>query len=190
MQLSWLYRQPVIRRSIALWAAMMAVMWVVFGLGVLTHPEAWSGVTPAEMESGWGFVFYILSRNLFILALIIVGNLFVRFGSVTPGLLILAVQAVMIGWTAGTNAFASPFPSVTAANAAFLRIGLWETMAYALMCAATLTKSLYIADRFPATEWVETRSLRDVRFSAAEWAVAVASLLFVLLAALIEAAVL
>ena len=66
------------------------------------------------------------------LLLIGAGNLLVRFGSVTPGLLVLLVQGAAIGWVAGTNSFEVPFASVAAANMQYLRIGLWETSAYAI----------------------------------------------------------
>ncbi len=121
------------------------------------------------------------------LLLIAAGNLFVRFGSVTPGLAILAAKAAQIGWMAGSNAFAPPFASVGAANAAFLRIGLWETTAYAVVCAVTLTKSLYVADSFPARRWLETKGWKDLSFSPTEVAVGLFGILCLLGAAAVEA---
>lgn len=99
----------------------------------------------------------------------------------------LVIQAVVIGWTAGTNAFAVPFPSVAAANAAFLRVGLWETSAYAVMCAVTLPKSLLVANEFPAREWVQQRSLQQLHVSGVEWALIVVSVLLLTAAAVMEA---
>ena len=55
----------------------------------------------------------------------------------------------MIGWLAGANGFEVPFINVTAANMQYLRIGLWETTAYSLVCGVTLTKSLLISETFP-----------------------------------------
>lgn len=163
-----LFTINVVARSIILWLLFMLVMWSVFALGWFTHQQAWNTGVEVQRETGWQVFWFILWHNLLLIALIVVGNLFVRFGSITPGLLILAYQAVAIGWTAGTNNFMEPFPTVGTANEAFLRIGLWETTAYVLLCAVTLTKSLYIADTFPAKEWIETRRLRDLRFSFAD----------------------
>lgn len=71
-----------------------------------------------------------------------------RFNTIIPGLLTLVLQAVTIGWLAGANGFEVPFSSITAANMQYLKIGLWETTAYALVCSVTLLKSLLIAVRF------------------------------------------
>lgn len=185
--MSRLFRLDVFARSAVLWLAFMCVLWAVFAVGVWTHPDAWSNNARVEVEIGWGVLAYIIAMNAVVLLLIVIGNVFVRFGPVTPGLLVLSWQAIAIGWTAGTNSFAEPFSSVAQANAAFLRIGLWETTAYVLMCAVTLDKSLNVAESFPARRWSEVRRLRDLRFSRAEIAVAVISLTSLLVAALIEA---
>jgi len=177
----------VVARSLALWAAFMLVMGLVFALGWATHRDAWNTGVDVPRETGWPVLWFILGHNLLLIALIVAGNLFVRFGGVTPGLLVLAWQAVAIGWTAGTNGFMEPFPTVRAANEAFLRIGLWETTAYALICAVTLTQSLYVADTFPAKAWAETRRIRDLRFSSADILVAGTGLLSLLFAAVSEA---
>ncbi len=165
----------------------MATLWIVFGIGLLTHPGAYQNVSAVERETGWRVVAFILGSNGLLLLIIIAGNLFVRFGSVTPGLLILAYEAVVIGWTAGTNGFMEPFPSVAAANAAFLRIGLWETTAYVLLCAVTLPKSLNVAATFPAKQWSQTFRLREIRFNRAEIAIAALGICSLVGAALVEA---
>jgi hypothetical protein len=151
-----------------LWLLFMAATWTVFGIGWLTHPQAWQGVPVIERQTGWPVLGMILGHNLLLLALIAGGNLFVRFGWVTPGLVILLYQALVIGWTAGTNGFAEPFTNVAAANLAFLRVGLWETTAYVFICASTLPKSLYVADTFPARLWTEVRSARSLIPTPAE----------------------
>ena len=69
----------------------------------------------------------------------------------------------------------------------YFRIGLWETSAYAVFCAVTLTKSLLVADSFPAREWTETHTLRSLRFSRTEKALALLAFLFLVGAALVEA---
>ncbi|MDL1895204.1 hypothetical protein FBQ82_02955 [Anaerolineae bacterium CFX7] len=158
----------VISRSFILWLAFMLVLWSVFALGWITHPQAWNAGIDVQRETGWPVFWFILGHNLLLLFLIAAGNVFVRFGGLTPGLAILFSQAIVIGWTAGANNFMEPFPTVAAANAAFLRIGLWETTAYVLICAATLSKSLLIADTFPAKTWAETRKIRDIHFTWTE----------------------
>lgn len=184
----WLVRQHPVVRTLVVWAVMMVVLWVVFAVAVVTHPAAWTDVTAQPLDRGWPLLWLALGANGFILAAIAVGNLFVRFGGLaTPGLLVLVMQAVVIGWTAGTNAFAAPFQSVAAANAAFLRVGLWETTAYAVMCAVTLRMSRLVADGFPAREWVQRRSLRQLWVSGVEWALVATSVVLLTGAAVIEA---
>jgi uncharacterized membrane protein SpoIIM required for sporulation len=133
---------------------------------------------------------FIAINNLIVCALIVAGNLFARFSLATPGLLVLLVQAIMIGWLAGSNGFEVPFLSVKAANIQFLKIGLWETTAYALACAVTLPKSLNISDTFPAKKWTQTRKLKDVKFNTAEIWVSVFAGGVLVIAAAIEAFVL
>jgi hypothetical protein len=176
-----------LRRTVILWIAFMAALWLVFGIGLLTHPGAYDHVPAVERETGWQVLAFILGSNGVLLFIIMVGNLFVRFGSVTPGLLILAYEAVIIGWTAGTNGFMEPFASVAAANAAFLRIGLWETTAYVLLCAVTLPKSLHVAATFPAKQWSQTFRLREIRFNRSEIAIAAFGICSLVGAALVEA---
>ena len=93
----------------------------------------------------------------------------------------------MIGLTAGANSFEFPFATVLDANIRYLKVGLWETTSYALICAVTLTKSLNIADTFPAKQWTETRILKDIRFSIGEKTLALISILMLITAAYIEA---
>ncbi len=176
----------VILRSIVLWLAFMLVMWSVFTLGWLTHPQAWNASIDVRRETGWQVFWFILGNNLLLTLLIAVGNIFVRFGNFTPGLAILVYQAIAIGWIAGTNDFMEPFPTVAAANSAFLQIGLWETTAYVLICAVTLRKSLYIAETFPAKEWIETRRITDLRFDFADILMSGFGFLSLLFAALSE----
>ncbi|HNS02405.1 MAG TPA: hypothetical protein PKM78_08505 [Anaerolineae bacterium] len=177
----------VFLRSLVLWLAFMLILWSVFAFGWATHPQAWNRGIDVQQETGWPVFWFIIGRNLLLLLLIAAGNIFVRFGGFTPGLVILFYQALAIGWTAGTNGFMEPFPTVAAANAAFLRIGLWETTAYVLVCAATLPKSLLVAADFPAKAWTETRRITDLRFDPGERLVLGAGGLSLLFAALSEA---
>ena len=182
-----LYRVSAPIRAVILWFGFLAALWVVFGIAYLTHPQAWTEVSIIPRQSGWEVFGYIIGRNALLLLFIAAGNLFIRFGSITPGLLILVVQAVIIGWTAGTNSFMEPFPSAAQANFAFLRIGLWEVTAYALICAVTLPKSLLITSTFPAKQWDQQRMLKDIRFTKSEWVITAASLLCLIGAAYVEA---
>ena len=189
---SGLYQVGAVKRTIIIWLLLQAVLWVFFAVGYVTNPGAWQNVpTVAPSTAAVGGVAttvgYIIFRNTIVLLLIGAGNLLVRFGPVTPGLLVLLVQGAAIGWLAGTNGFEVPFPSVAAANLQYLRIGLWETSAYAVFCALTLTKSLLVADSFPAREWVGRHSLSSLRFSRTEKALALLTLLFLVGAALVEA---
>jgi hypothetical protein len=182
-----LYESPVPSRTLIVWLAFMAMLWAAFAAGLVTHPDAWANVPPVERETGWSVFQFILRNNFLIAALILAGNIFVRFGTFTPGLVVLGIQAVLIGWTAGTNGFLEPFPSLAAANEAFLRIGLWETTAYALLCSVTIDKSLLIADTFPATKWTESRTWKEIRFTTTEIVVSVLAVLSLLCAAYVEA---
>jgi hypothetical protein len=187
-----LYQFGAVKRTIIVWLLFQSVLWVFFGAGYLLQPDSWVNVpTVAPSSAAVGGVGttigYIVLRNSIVLLLIGAGNLFVRFGPVTPGLLVLAVQGGAIGWLAGTNGFEVPFASVAAANMQYFRVGLWETSAYAVFCAITLTKSLLVSDSFPAKEWAEKRTWGSLRFSRAEKALAVLALAFLVGAALVEA---
>lgn len=187
MSLQNLLEKGVLSRILILWLVSMSLLWAVFAVGAYSHPDAWVNVQPVEPQTGWGVFWFILRNNFLILGLITVGNLFVRFGAVTPGLLVLSIQLVTIGWTAGTNGFSDPFLSVAAANTAFLRIGLWEVTAYIAICAITLNKSLLIADTFPAKKWTKVTRLRDVSFTRTEILASTVGVLALLFAAYTEA---
>lgn len=189
---SGLYQVGAVKRTIIIWLLLQAVLWVFFVIGYLARPGAWQAVpaiAPASAAVGGvaSTLGYIVFRNAIVLLLIGAGNILVRFGSVTPGLLVLLVQGATIGWVAGTNGFEVPFPSIAAANLQYLRIGLWETSAYAVFCGLTLTKSLLVADGFPAKEWVEKHTLSSLKFSRVERILALLTLLFLVGAALVEA---
>jgi hypothetical protein len=169
--LSRLYQLGGLRRAAVVWVAFMVVLWSAFAGAALAYPDAFRGVEPAERVdsmAGLALFLYISVMNGMILLLIAGGNLFARFGWVTPGLIVLLLQGVQIGWMAGSNAFEFPFPSMAAANLAFLRVGLWETSACALICAVTLPHPLLISETFPPRAWSETRKLSDLRLGHQE----------------------
>ena len=168
-------------RKVIIWVAFQAALWLVFGVSYLFSPDSWSisdgsGATTRGRQCAADVFDHC--RNEPVLSLLItVANLFVGSGQITLGPVILLIQAVMIGHVAGTNAFEYPFASVLEANIQYLKVGLWETTAYALICAVTMTKSLHVADSFPAKKWVEVKALRDLRFTAIEKALVAASAL-------------
>lgn len=192
---SWvksIYEFSAIKRSIIIWLGFQIILWFVFGVSYITHKEAWTSIIEVESSTaavgGWGTTFlFIVINNFIICLLIIAGNLFVRFNMITPGLLVLVIQAIMIGWVAGSNGFEVPFANVEAANMEYLKIGLWETTAYALTCAVTLPKSLHIAETFPAKEWSQTKKLKDVKLSTTEIIILLAGVVVLIVAAIIEA---
>jgi hypothetical protein len=194
-KVSSIYKMNVIKRSLIIWVSFQVVLWAIFFISYITHKEAWSNViqvnpSTAAVGGMLSTFLFIAINNLIVCALIVAGNLFARFSLATPGLLVLLVQAIMIGWLAGSNGFEVPFLSVKAANIQFLKIGLWETTAYALACAVTLPKSLNISDTFPAKKWTQTRKLKDVKFNTAEIWVSVFAGGVLVIAAAIEAFVL
>jgi hypothetical protein len=187
----YIYNSGIIRRTIIIWLAFQLLMWIVFGVSYLIHIDAWTNVSRVEPSSaavgGWSTTFiFILFNNAIICLLIVVGNIFVRFASVTPGVIALLIQAVSIGWLAGANGFEVPFQNVMTANMQFLKIGLWETTSYTLACAITLPKSLYIADTFPAKEWSEVRKFKDIRLTVQEFIVTLLGGLMLIGAAIVE----
>lgn len=70
------------------------------------------------------------------------------------------------------------------------KVGLWETTAYALVCAVTLTKSLNIAETFPARQWSQTGKLREIGFDGSEKALLLAGVTLLIVSAYIEAVLL
>ncbi len=191
-KMTHLYEAGVVKRTIVVWIAFQAILWILFGITYFANPDSWRGIYEAShavpsSDSLLRTFLSIIGNNLILFLLIALGNIFVRFGPFTPGLLILALQGVMIGRVAGANSFEFPFATVWDANIRYLKVGLWETTAYALICAVTLTKSLNIADTFPAKQWTETRKLKDIDFSVAEKIVVLISALMLITAAYIGA---
>jgi hypothetical protein len=169
------------------------LLWSVFGIAYLFNKQAWINVQAVDaavaiVGTGWWTTFlYIVLCNTFICFLIALGNIFARFSFITPGVIVLIIQAVTIGWIAGSNGFEVPFAGVKEANLQFLKIGLWETTAYALTCAATLPKSLMISDTLIAKKWSETHKLRDLRLDMSEKIILILSLTVLIIAAIVEA---
>ena len=153
---SGLYRVGAMKRTIIVWLLLQAVLWVFLPRvsGRLAAGCTGSSASAPWLAGGQHDGLY-RAEKLHCTAAHGAGNLLVRFGVVTPGPLVLDRSGCAIGWLAGTNGFEVPFPSVAAANMQYLRIGLWETSAYAVFCGLTLTKSLLVADSFPAKEWAE-----------------------------------
>ena len=130
-----LYKADVWKRTLIIWLFCQIVMWLIFGVSYLCHQDAWINVSDVvgnndSINEWWSLFLFIVFNNLFICILIMIGNWFVRFNIITPGVLILLLQIIGIGWVAGSNAFEFPFTSVSEANIQYLKIGLWEVTAY------------------------------------------------------------
>lgn len=187
----YIYNFGPVKRSIVILIGFQALLWLIFSFSYILHRDAWINVIPAcpgtaAVGSWWTTLIFIILNNLFICILIAAGNLFVRFNIVTPGLIVLIVQAAMIGWLAGSNGFEMLFKNAAEANIQFLKIGLWETTAYALTCAVTITKSLNISETFPAKEWSETRKLKDIKLNRTEMIILIIAIIALISAAIIE----
>jgi hypothetical protein len=66
-----------------------AIVWAAFGVAALAYPGAFAGVVPeagAASMTGIGLFVYIVGMNGLVALLIALGNLFARFGPITPGL--------------------------------------------------------------------------------------------------------
>jgi hypothetical protein len=181
-----IYAMAPVRRVVIVWLAFFIIQWAVFLLAYLTNPEAWVNVQTGAPGRGMDSALAILANNGILLILIVAANLFARFGSVSLGGLILTIQAVMIGWTAGTNGFSFPFTSLGAANMNYLKIGLWELSAYAIVGGVTLTKSLNISETFPPKDWVVSRKLKDITFDKTEERLLILAAVLLVFAALME----
>lgn len=188
---SKLFNIGVFKRSLVLLIMFQLILWGVFGISYFLHQDAWTDIVHVNPQTAavgrWFSTFlFIFITNSIICILIVVGNIFVRFGIITPGLIILLIQAVSIGWLAGQNGFEVPFVSVKEANLQFLKIGFWETIAYVLACSITLPKSLHIADTFPAKQWSVVRKFKDIKLSLREYIAMIICIMFLFSAAIIE----
>lgn len=181
-----IYSLKPVKRTIIVWIIFFAIQWGVFLLGYMTHKDAWTNVNVLVPDTGLKAGILIFINNFILTLLIAGGNIFARFGSISIGGVILIVQGILIGWTAGTNGFQYPFESLSAANLNYLKIGLWELSAYAIICGVTITKSLYISETFPPKSWIVERKLKDIKFDQTEKALLVLGYALLIIAALIE----
>ena len=186
--LSKLMNYNVYKRTIIMWVISQLILWTVFLIGYLLNKDAWVNIPDITnvSENNMSLFLYIIISNTIICLLVFIGNIFVRFGNITPGIIVLLIQLITIGWIAGTNGFEFPFSSVIQANLQYLRVGLWEVTSYILICAVSLNKSLHISDTFPATKWVSTRKLKDIKFNKSEVIIVVIAVISLFMAATIE----
>jgi len=161
------YMKPI-KRTITVWVIFFLIQWITFGAGYFTHKEAWNSVEITVADTGINSAILIFINNFILVSLIILGNIFARFGRVSIGGVILLIQGVIIGWTAGTNSFLFPFESLKEANINYFKIGLWELSAYAIICGVTITKSLYISETFPPKKWISEKKIKDIKFNTTE----------------------
>jgi uncharacterized membrane protein SpoIIM required for sporulation len=181
-----IYNMNPVTRTLVVWCLFMAIQWAVFLVGFLTHRSAWMNVQVLTPDTGVRSSLLIIANNLVVVGLIVLGNLFARFGSLSIGGIVLLIQGVVIGWTAGTNGFQYPFATVAEANLNYLKIGLWEVSAYAIICAVTMTKSLNIAETFPPKKWSTTRKVSDIVWDRQEKSLLLVGLAFLVIAAFVE----
>ena len=186
-----LYKADVWKRTLIIWLFCQIVMWLIFGVSYLCHQDAWINVSDVvgnndSINEWWSLFLFIVFNNLFICILIMIGNWFVRFNIITPGVLILLLQIIGIGWVAGSNAFEFPFTSVSEANIQYLKIGLWEVTAYIFSFSATISKSLNESNRFLPNKWDKTRSLKEMKPNKSEILIIAIAVILIIVAALIE----
>ena len=117
------------KRSVVVLLGFQVLLWLVFGISYMLNGilgrSGRGGGEHCAVGGWWSTFFFILLSGSFICVLL-AGNILVRFGSITPGLLVLLLQAVTIGWMAGSNGFEVPFLSVGAANLQFLNRALGD----------------------------------------------------------------
>ena len=107
---SSLYKVGAVKRTIIIWFLLQGVLWAFFAdIGNLAKPSAWDNVQRwprqaqrlAELQPTIAGT--SLQRNAVVMLFIGGGNLFVRFGSVTPRPAGAPRAGGAIGWLAGTN---------------------------------------------------------------------------------------
>lgn len=187
-----MYKLSALKRSIVVWSMFQLLLWTMFVVSYFIHNDAWTNVAaigPIYKTYGnlGSTILFIAGNNLFICLIIVCGNLIARFKSITPGLLVMIIQGVTIGWLAGRNGFEVPFNSVLEANLQFLKIGLWETTAYAIFCGVTISKSLNISDTFPAKKWSKTLTFDEIKLNKSEWTLILLACVMIFSSAIIEA---
>ena len=47
-----LFEMNPIHRTVVLWIAFMTTMWIVFGIGLVTHPGAYTDLSAVDRETG------------------------------------------------------------------------------------------------------------------------------------------
>ncbi len=58
-----LFEMNSVQRTVVLWIAFMATMWIVFGIGLVTHPDAYTYLPAVGRETGWRVAAFILGSN-------------------------------------------------------------------------------------------------------------------------------
>lgn len=186
-----LYKSNVWKRTLFFWLFFQILLWLIFGISYLCHQDAWinvnEGLINNPINDKWLPLFlFIVFNNLFICILIAFGNLFARFNIITPGLLIIFIQIISIGWLAGSNAFEIPFVNVIKANIQYLKVGLWEITAYILVFSVTISKSLNESNKFLPQKWDQTKRLKDIKFNKSELIISFIGITLLIIAAIVE----
>ena len=184
-----LYHSNIWKRTLIFWIFFQIILWLIFGISYLCHNDSWINISENIIYNNdkWLSLFlFIFFNNLILCILIAIGNLFVRFNVITPGLLIIFIQIISIGWYAGSNSFEIPFINVAQANIQYLKVGIWEITAYILTFSLTISKSLNVSSKFLPKKWDTTKKIKDIKFSRNEKVVLITIILLLILAAFIE----
>ena len=107
------------------WIIFQFILWLTFTISYFTHISSWNHSNNPIMSNPDNLLktfLFIIVNNLILFSIIGLGNIFVRFGLFTLGLIVLIIQGVTIGIIAGTNSFEFPFTSVLAANIQYLKL--------------------------------------------------------------------
>jgi hypothetical protein len=65
-----LFEMNSVQRTVVLWIAFMAILWIVFGIGLVTHPNAYTHLPAVGRETGWRVATFILGSNGVLMLLI------------------------------------------------------------------------------------------------------------------------
>ena len=179
-----------VKRSVVVLLGFQVLRWLVFGISYMLNRGSWVEVAAVEASTaavgGWWSTFFFILLSILFICVLCRGNILVRFGSITPGLLVLpsARLSLLAGWR-GPKVL-STISQCGRSEPAVLEDRALGDISLCPDCAVTLPKSLLVADTFPAKQWSETRRLRDIALSPAETGIVVLGCLMLIAAALIE----
>lgn len=186
----WLFERGVGVRVVVLWLVTLTIMFVSFGLHLwLGNGYEQVAAVPPERASTRLLPLLLTIWGINLANALVIGftSTLFRFGPVNVGTLYLTVQVVMIGRIAGLNRFEYPMANVGEGLLQFLRVGLWEVTAYAIVAGVTLTKARWIADRPGASTWRERRTWAELDWGRTEWTMLAVATVLLLGSGVVEA---